>query len=215
MKRRVGYVSPVMLYWHWKRVGLAIEFVRGFHPTWDQTYCDHLLRTFALTMADRIALLSFGARMKFSLVLALSWRPPVLILDEPTTGLDPIARRQMFAELLAAVQDDSRTVLVSSHAVSDLERVADHVGMLQHGRLVFEGATTAVTERFRLVDFTLDVPGWTPLPGIVVQRTDQGRWRVVVDGQRSSTNDLRALGAVDITESRLSLEELFIALGQK
>jgi ABC-2 type transport system ATP-binding protein len=93
---------------------------------------------------DKVMTLSFGARIKLALVLALSWRPAVLVLDEPTVGLDAISKQQLFTELLAAVRDEERTVLISSHAISDLERFADHVGMIKHGRLVFEGAITDI-----------------------------------------------------------------------
>ena len=85
-------------------------------------------------------------------MLALSWRPSLLILDEPTTGLDAISKQQVFAELLSAVQNEDRAVLISSHAITDLERFADHVGLIKNGRMVVEGATDEVVERYRVVD---------------------------------------------------------------
>jgi ABC-2 type transport system ATP-binding protein len=147
MKRLVGYASPELNFRPWGRVGRVIRFVRGFYPSWDQKYCGHLLETFSVGADERISALSLGARTKLALVLAMSWRPRVLVLDEPTVGLDPIARRQLFAELLAAVQDEGRTVFISSHSVSDLERFADHIGMIKQGRLVLEGSTADITER--------------------------------------------------------------------
>ena len=102
---------------------------------------------------DRIKTLSFGARIKLALLLALAWRPKVLILDEPTVGLDAISKQAVFAELLAAVQDEDRTVLISSHGLTDVERFADHLGMIKNGRMLFEGATADVIARFRMVDF--------------------------------------------------------------
>ena len=131
MKRRVGYVSPELDFRMWGRVGRAIEFIRGFHPSWDDAYCDHLLASLDLNRGDKIGTLSFGAKTKLAIVLALSWRPKLLVLDEPTVGLDAISRQQVFAELLAAVRDESRAVLISSHAIGDVERIADHVGMIK------------------------------------------------------------------------------------
>ena len=107
MKRQVAYVSPDLMFQPWGRVGKAIQFVRGFYPTWDQTYCDRLMTSLDLGADDNIATLSFGARIKLALVLALSWRPKVLMLDEPTVGLDAISKQQVFAELLAAVRTKS------------------------------------------------------------------------------------------------------------
>jgi ABC-2 type transport system ATP-binding protein len=121
----------------------------------------------------------------------------------------------MFAELLAAVQDEGRTVFISSHAVSDLERFADHIGMIRGGRLVFEASTAEVAERFRLVDFVVDrdvsIAG---LPGMVVQEQGEGRTRALVDLNLGGLDAIRSLGARRLTESPVSLEDLFVALGR-
>ena len=93
----------------WGKVGKAIRFVRGFYPGWDDAYCAALMKAFHLSASDRVATLSFGARTKLSLLLALARRPEVLILDEPTTGLDAVSRKQAFGELLKAVQDGVKT----------------------------------------------------------------------------------------------------------
>ena len=141
MKRQVAYVSPDLLFNPWGRVHKVVQFVRGFYPTWDQAYCERLMTSLDLGANDKISTLSFGARIKLALLLALAWRPKVLILDEPTVGLDAISKHAVFAELLAAVQDEERTVLISSHGLTDVERFADHLGMIKNGRLVVEGAT--------------------------------------------------------------------------
>ncbi|HEX7778759.1 MAG TPA: ABC transporter ATP-binding protein, partial [Vicinamibacterales bacterium] len=129
MKLRAAYVNPDLNYSPWSRVRKAISFVKGFYPTWDDAYCASMLANFQIGLDEKIQSLSFGARTKLSLALALSWHPPFLILDEPTTGLDAISRQQLFAELLSAVQREDRAILISSHAITDLERFADHVGL--------------------------------------------------------------------------------------
>ena len=215
MKRQVGYVSPELRFDAWGRVGRAIDFVRGFYPTWDAGYCERLLQTFELGVRDRIRTLSFGSRIKLTLVLALSWRPPLLVLDEPTVGLDAIAKQQVFAELLAAVRDGDRTVLISSHAISDLERFADHVGMISRGRLLFEGPVADITDRYRMVDFVAGTdPGFASEPGVLVQSRDADRWRVLVDRRSSAVDALQRRGAQPISQAPVSLEELFVAMGR-
>ena len=215
MKRQVGYVSPDLSFEPWRRVGRAIQFVRGFYPTWDATYCDHLLATFRLDRDQRIRALSFGERIKLSLVLALSWRPALLILDEPTAGLDAIAKQQMFAELLAAVRDEERSVLISSHQIADLERFADHIGMIKDGRMLLEGATADVVERYRMVDFVIDRPdALAGETGLVVQGRDANRWRALLDRGQLSEDAIRARGATDVVATPVTLEELFVALGR-
>jgi len=215
MKKRVGYVSPELNFQPWGRVRNVIHFVRGFYPTWDSSYCDELQRAFHITPDERIMALSFGARTKLSLILALSWRPAVLILDEPTTGLDAISKQQMFSELLAAVRDGDRTVFISSHAITDLERFADHVGMIKQGRLIFEGEITEVLDRYRFVDFTIERPiELADHPGVLVQAKASNRWRVLLDRSRATIDWLKSRGATDITDAPLTLEELFVALGR-
>jgi len=215
MKRQVAYVSPDLLFQPWGRVRKVIQFVRGFYPTWDQAYCERLMTSLGLGADDRISTLSFGARIKLALLLALAWRPKVLILDEPTVGLDAISKQAVFAELLAAVQDEDRTVLISSHGLADVERFADHLGMIKNGRLLFEGATGDVIARFRMVDLvaaeTIRVEAH---PGVVVQRRDGQRWRVLLDLQRTSLARLEALGVTPVADAPVTLEELFVALGR-
>jgi ABC-2 type transport system ATP-binding protein len=139
----------------------------------------------------------------------------VLILDEPTVGLDAISKQVVFAELLAAVQDEDRTVLISSHGLTDVERFADHLGMIRNGRLLVEGATVDVIGRFRMVDFI--AAGTTRVgehPGVFVQRRDGERWRVLLDLQATSLERLKALGVTLVADAPVTLEELFIALGR-
>ncbi len=215
MKRRVGYVSPELDFRPWQFVGHAISFVRGFYPTWDDRYCEQLLRTFHLKSHERITELSFGARGKLALVLALAWRPDLLILDEPTVGLDAIARQQVFGELLAAVESGERTVFISSHAITDLERVADYAGMIKNGRLMFEGQIADLLARYRMVDVAVERPiDLSSQSGVILQDRQDGRWRMLVDRHRLSLDWLRERGATPLSETPVSLEELFVALGK-
>jgi ABC-2 type transport system ATP-binding protein len=215
MKLRTGYVGPELNHAAWGRVSRIIAFVKGFYPTWDDVYCERLMETFGLHPDARVMTLSFGTRIKLSLVLALSWRPTVLILDEPTVGLDAIARRQVFGELLAAVQGEDRAIFISSHAITDLERFADHVGMIKDGKLVFEGATTDIVDRFRLVDLSAEqATRIAELPGVVVQQKAGSRWRLLIDRQLLPFESLSQQGLTPLADTALSLEELFVALGQ-
>ena len=216
VKAQVGYVSPELDFKPWSRVGRALQFVRGFYPGWDAAYCDRLLATFGLRVTDRIATLSFGARIKLAITIALAWRPAVLILDEPTVGLDAIAKQQVFGELLAAVREGDRTVLISSNNLADIERFADHLGMIKQGHMLFEGATADIVERYRMVDFVVHGPiDLSNRSGIVIQQQQGDRWRVLLDRTRASIDWITGRGATEIAESPVTLEELFVVLGRE
>jgi ABC-2 type transport system ATP-binding protein len=216
MKQQVGYVSPDLNYAPWGKVGRVIQFVKGFYPTWDDAYCEQLLRSLHVGRQERVMTLSFGAKIKLSLVLALSWRPKLLILDEPTVGLDAISKQEVFSELLSAVGDGERSVLISSHGLTDLERFADHIGMIKHGKMIFEGSTADMIERHRIVDFVADRGhSIAERSGVFVQAQQANRWRVLLDLERAPMEWLLASGAKDITEAPVTLEELFVAIGRE
>ena len=213
IKRRAGYVSPELNFEVWGNVGRAIRFVRGFYPNWDDAYCAQLMKSFQLDASARIAWLSFGAKTKLSLLLALSHRPELLILDEPTTGLDAVSKQQLFAELLKTVEDGERTVLISSHNLTDIERFADHVGMIKHGQLLLEGRLDEVVDRFRLADFfTENGTEFQNRDGLIILKRDENRWQAVLDQQRGMADWLQNNGAQNVSLTRMTLEDLFVAL---
>ena len=213
VKRRAAYVGPDLNFQVWGKVGKAIRFVRGFYPEWDDTYCAALMQTFHLSDTDRIATLSFGAKTKLSLLLALAHRPEVLILDEPITGLDAVSKQQVFGELLKAVEDGEHTVLISSHGLSDLERFADHIGMIKHGKLLLEGRTDEVVDRYRLAEFfTSNGTILQSREGLIILKRDQNRWHALLDQKSGAPEWLQANGAQQISLTRVTLEELFVAL---
>jgi ABC-2 type transport system ATP-binding protein len=213
LKRRVGYVSPELNFAPWGRVGKAIRFVRGFYPDWDEAYCASLMRAFQLGESDKIATLSFGGRTKLALLLALSRRPELLVLDEPTTGLDPVSKQQVFGELLQAVSDGERTVLISSHGLADIERFADHVGLLKDGKLLLEGRTDEIVDRFRLVEYFHPAAAREiPPAGLHVLRRSGDRCQALLDQHSQALAWLESRSADRPTLTRLTLEDLFVAL---
>lgn len=216
MKRVVTYSSPDTSFAVWGKVGRVIRFVKAFYPEWDEALCERLLELFRLRPEEKIAQLSFGARTKLSLLLAICPHPQVLVLDEPTTGLDPEARQILFNELLRLVQDEARTVLISSHQLSDLERFADHIGILSEGRLICEGATSDLVARHRMVEYSLtDGAAISVLSGFHVRRCEAGRWLAVVDMEMHPAPTLEARGLCIHSQTELPLEEIFLAMTSK
>ena len=214
VKERAAYVGPELDYSNWKKVKKAIRFLRGFYPdSWDDHYCAKLLDRFNLDPEDRVATLSFGSRTKLSLVLALARRPELLVLDEPTTGLDALAKHELFAALLELMEDKENTILISSHNLSDLERFADHIGIINNGQLLHAGPMDKIVDPFCIVDFTLPVT--EPFPsdvGVKLIHREGGRARALVDRGAGGIEKIECAGAQDLSQSTVTLEELFVSL---
>jgi len=212
IKRRTAYVSPDLNYQAWGTVGRAIAFVRGFYPDWDQSRCERLQMDFGVHADEKISALSFGARIKLALIMALSRDAELLLLDEPTVGLDAVARRQLFTELLAFMQKEDRTILISSHQLSDLERFADHVAIVDKGRLLTAGRMDELVERYCQLHVGITSSISPPAPGIRVIKRDGDRMQLLLDLSVANRESLASLGIEVISETPLSLEDLFLAL---
>jgi ABC-2 type transport system ATP-binding protein len=213
VKRRLAYSGPETSYSSWRRVGRAIDFVSGFYADWDEARCAALLETFALDRAKSIADLSFGEKNKLSLVMALARDPELLVLDEPTTGLDPAARQFLFADLLHRMQTDRRTIVIATHQLAELERFADRVALLDHGRLRLCADLGSLTERFMQLDLALRAGDpWPSPPGVRLIARSGDRARALVDREEARADWAARLGGTPLAESALTLEELYLAL---
>src|SRR5215469_11415761 len=113
-----------------------MKFIQSIYPQWDQPYAETLLSRFDLKPQQKVKGLSHGQRVKAALLLALARRPRLLVLDEPTTGLDPVARQEVLGELMAVLADDERSVLFSSHNTQDVEQISDHITFIDRGRII-------------------------------------------------------------------------------
>ncbi len=211
IKQRLGYYGPEMDYSAWGRVGRVLSLYRGFFPDWDQDYCTRLMTRFGLRENQAIRQMSFGEKTKLGLVAALSHKPSLVILDEPITGLDAVVKQEVYRELLEAVQDPGRTVLISSHNLADIERFADYLGIIHEGKLLLEGPAAQLVERFRIAECGA---GELPLeaPGIRVLEKTHTRARLLIDTQAISPANGAARFLEPNATEPLTLEELFVAL---
>ncbi len=133
---RVGYLSEENDLPGWMRVDELLRYSRAFYPAWDDALAAQLGRDFALDPSATVATLSKGQKARLGLVIALAYRPELLVLDEPSSGLDPIVRRDILGAVMRTVADEGRTVFFSSHLLDEVEAVADHVTMIRHGRII-------------------------------------------------------------------------------
>jgi ABC-2 type transport system ATP-binding protein len=133
---RLGYLSEENDLPGWMRVDELIRYSRAFYANWDDVYAEELRKSFALDPAAKIKDLSKGQRSRAGLLIALAYRPELLVLDEPSSGLDPIVRRDILGAVIRTIADEGRTVLFSSHLLDEVEQVADHVTMIRQGTIV-------------------------------------------------------------------------------
>jgi ABC-2 type transport system ATP-binding protein len=147
---RIGYLSEENDLPGWMRIDELIRYSRAFYPGWDDDYAEELRGSFALDPEAKIRTLSKGQKARAGLLVALSYRPDLLVLDEPSSGLDPIVRRDILGAIIRTIAGEGRTVLFSSHLLEEVEQVADHVTMIDHGRIVLSAPLEAIRNMHRV-----------------------------------------------------------------
>ena len=212
-RRDIGFVSEDMRLYGSLTLAWHMNFIRSIYPRWDRLYAEELLRRFDLKPQQKIKGLSHGQRVKAALLLALARRPRLLVLDEPTTGLDPVARREVLAELMAVLADEERTIFFSSQNTLDVEQISDQITFIDRGRIIDSADKETFLDRWRRLRLLLpsntvlpklpgvvEVGGSNRLPVLTVNRFDPA---IVAVCQNAGV----AVQAVDT----MTLEEIFVA----
>ncbi|MEO6993746.1 MAG: ABC transporter ATP-binding protein, partial [Lacunisphaera sp.] len=154
-RRQIGYVSENQTLPLWMTVRQLLDYCRGFYPSWDPALEKTLLGEFDLPVERKLKHLSRGMLMKTALLSALCYRPKLLVLDEPFSGLDPMARDEFVQGMLEATALGDWTVFVSSHDIEEVERLADHIGMIDRGRTLLNESAESLLNRFRRIEIEL------------------------------------------------------------
>jgi ABC-2 type transport system ATP-binding protein len=209
-KRDVGYVSAEMKLLPHATLGWHMNFVASIYPGWDADYAATLVKRFNLRTEQNVRSLSMGEHVKATLLLALARRPRLLILDEPSTGLDPVARHEVITEFMDVLRDDSRSILFSSHNTVDVERISDRITFIDRGRVVESSDKETFLENWRRVH--LQVPPGIVLPDLphVVARVTDGQF-VTLTTHHFSDEWLATVGTYVRDVQRMNLEEIFVA----
>jgi ABC-2 type transport system ATP-binding protein len=211
---RIGYLSEERDLPEWMRIHELLRYTQAFHPAWDEAYARELLETFGLDPNKKVKELSKGMRAQAGLIAAVAHRPELLLLDEPSTGLDAIVRKDILNAVIRMVADDGRAVIFSSHLLDEVEQMSDYVFMVHQGRLVLEGPLDHVKEQHQLlsVQFGSVRPEIPKIAGILSAEQRGADWSLVCTGARQHI--LASLGAAggQVTSSRsASLQEIFVA----
>ncbi|HUR81206.1 MAG TPA: ABC transporter ATP-binding protein [Thermoanaerobaculia bacterium] len=214
VRAQIGYIPESHAHdYAWMTCGRLMQHAAAHYPSWDHAYAAQLVEVFGVRADRKLGTLSKGEARRLQFVLALAHRPPLLLLDEPTDGLDPVMRNGTLAQLAGHLADTPTTVIIATHHVHEVESLADHVGVLREGRLAAQ--MTRDDLRRMVARYRVEVPeGWQPPSELrVLRRSRTGRemqWTLA--GERDDvTARLAAAGATVRDVTALSLEEAALA----
>ncbi|MBN1341447.1 MAG: ABC transporter ATP-binding protein [Phycisphaerae bacterium] len=212
IRRDIGYMAENQTMYGWMRVGRLIDWVANFYPTWDYAYAGELREQMKLDAGQRVGNLSKGQTSRLALLLALAHRPRLVILDDPTLGLDPIARRDFLRDVIGHLQSAGVTVFFSSHLLYEIEPICDHVAILHEGRIVKAASVDALRDSVkRVVIEPKEGAAVGEVPGLLDVDARNGRWAVTVEDAVAGRAAIAAMSRCEPRVVDLNLDEIFEA----
>lgn len=211
---RIGYLSEDRDMPQWMQIQELTNYTAAFYPKWDYDYASELLETFGLDPKQKVSTLSRGQRAQAGLLIAIAHRPDLLILDEPSAGLDAVVRRDILGAIIRTVADQGRTVFFSSHLLDEVERVSDAVAMIHKGKIVLNESLEVLRRRHSRLTFRFpEVLAAAPsLDGALCVEGYGKEWIAVTDaGNDVLKKSASAMGAELVEESSPTLEDIFVA----
>ena len=211
---QIGYLSEDPDLPGWMRIHELIRYVAAFYQTWDSSYAESLRVQFALDPMAKVKTLSKGQRARAGLLVALAYRPQLMVLDEPSSGLDPIVRRDILGAIVRTIADEGRTVLFSSHLLTEVEQISDRVAMMRDGKILLDDSLDCIKQAHARLTLRFDRPISAPpaLAGALAWEGAGHEWSAVCEGAGERL-ELAAeqAGARILEQAPLSLEQIFIA----
>ena len=174
---RIGYVHQEGELLDWMKTGQLIRYVSTYYPSWNRGLEEKYIADFEVSTEARVGSLSPGQRQKLAILLAIGFEPELLILDEPAAALDPVMRANFLDLLLQIIQDENKTIIISSHILSDVEKVIDHVVIMKQGRILLDFGFDELRERFsrvRVSALSGELPRELPFANVVQCRRSNG-----------------------------------------
>lgn len=220
-RQRIGYVAQEQHFYPWMTPTQLAKFVRGLYPHWDQKRFEHLLKLFELPPKRKIGNFSGGMKARLALCVAVSTRPECLILDEPTAGMDPVARREFLDLVSNEARRSETTVFFSTHVIDDIESIADRIAIIESGRTVYEGGFTALSNH--IATYSIDEHAYRPgdIPGdfvcggtwLLQRGRRNGRYQMVFEF--ASEVPIAPTMLPGWKQDAMTLEDVFVAVVAK
>ena len=212
VKREIGYASDDMRLYRGQSLRWHMDFIRSVYPAWDEAYAQDLLKRFDLRPQQALGGFSHGQRVKALLLLIFARHPRLLLLDEPTTGLDPVARGEVLDALADVLRDEERSILFSSHNTADIEQIADSIAFLHGGHVVAARDKESFLDGWRrILCRGASTEALRRLPGVASIRDSAPLLEVKTGAFDDATLPaLQALGLAVESVEPMSLEDIFI-----
>lgn len=213
LMKRIGYVSENREMYDWMTISEILWFNAQFYSNWDDALVQETLKSMDLNPKQKIKHLSRGMRAKVALLLAMGHKPDLLILDEPSSGLDPLVRREILEQIVSIIQSEGRTVFFSSHQIDEVERVADQVGILCEGNLIRDESLDSLKNSTRRIRVAWD--GETPDPNqfknvLCIDQSGREEAYFTSSYSEEALQQFRALNPASLEVESLSLEEIVV-----
>ena len=210
---RIGYVHQEGELIDWMTAGQLIRYVSVYYPNWNKKLEEQLVRQYEISLKARVGSLSPGQRQRLAILIAICFEPELLILDEPAAALDPLARAQFLDLLLQLIQDQGRTIVISSHILSDVEKVIDHAVIMKAGRIVADVSFDELRERYcrvRVTALSGPLPESLNLPNVLECRRNETEATLTVENP--SPNQIETAAAAQNCQAEiqpLPLEDIY------
>jgi len=211
---RIGYLSEDRDLPNWMRVHELMRYTQAFYPNWHTEYAEELREAFDLDPKAKVKSLSRGQRARAGLLITLAHRPELLILDEPSSGLDPVVRRDILGAIIRTIAEEGRTVFFSSHLLDEVERVADRVAIIHHGQILLTATMDEIKESHRRMTLRFEQAILQPpsLAGTLACEGAGVEWTYVCSGESEQLRQAaNAMGAAIVEDSALTLDEIFVS----
>ncbi len=210
-KQDIGYVGDVHVFYERWTGQQNLRFLSRFYPNWSEEKAAELAKRFQLPLDKRAKDLSTGNRVKLSLVAALSHSPKLLLLDEPTSGIDPVVRTEVLDVLFEILETGDRAIFYTTHILPEISRIADELAFIDNGRIWLRTPKEDLNDRWRRITFRLAADN-IALESIVSHRREGNDHQVVSSDFDSTLRQLRELGAENVQELRMSIEEIAVQI---
>jgi ABC-2 type transport system ATP-binding protein len=223
IRQKIGYVAQDQNMYPWMTPRVLSKFVKSFYPAWDEKRYQQLINDFELPPKRRIGTFSGGMKAKLALTLALATRPQLLILDEPTAGMDPVARREFLDLVREQTVNDGATTFFSTHLIDEIEAIADRIGIVESGKAIYDGALDPLRNSINSWSIPKELYVAGDLPGefalsrlkVLKEGERQGRWVITLQFSEDALASTEIVLNEGWRNEPMSLEDVFIAVVAK